>query len=156
MKCGCLSFRQPYAGLVLNGFKTVETRWRPVLAEYSTCTIAVHIAYKDWDDCAWKDILLTKLSMSPAQVDNLLYSGDRFGRGVIAGLIDVGVTWQCPDILSPAESFELECKALLTGLEQKYLTEVFNPRWLIEPLPAKGAKDIWQVNIPDELIPSSF
>ncbi|XP_069468858.1 protein EOLA2 [Ambystoma mexicanum] len=156
MKFGCLSFRQPYAGLILNGVKTLETRWRPILADYSNCTIAIHIAYKDWDDYAWKDILLNMLGMSPSQIQELLQRGETFGRGVVAGLIDVGNTWQCPEMLTPAETSELECKALLTGLEQKYLTEVSNPRWLLEPVPARGAKNIWQMDIPDEFIPSDY
>uniref|UniRef100_A0A3Q3XE27 Uncharacterized protein n=1 Tax=Mola mola TaxID=94237 RepID=A0A3Q3XE27_MOLML len=39
----CLSFRQPYAGLVLDGVKTVESRWSPVLAPLENQTLAVHI-----------------------------------------------------------------------------------------------------------------
>ncbi|PNJ85453.1 LOW QUALITY PROTEIN: CXorf40B isoform 2, partial [Pongo abelii] len=45
MKFGCLSFRQPYAGSVLNGVKTVETRWRPLLSSQRNCTIAIHVAH---------------------------------------------------------------------------------------------------------------
>ncbi|XP_030066200.1 protein CXorf40A [Microcaecilia unicolor] len=153
MRVGCLSFRQPYAGLILNGVKTIETRWRPFLAEYKNCTIAVHIAYKDWEDTAWSDVLLNRLGMTPGQVQELIDKGETFGRGVIAGLVDIGETWQCSEDLSPEELGELESKALLTDLEQKYLTVVSNPRWLLEPLPTRGAKDIWQVTIPNDLIP---
>ena len=85
MKFGCLSFRQPYAGLVLNKVKTVETRWRPLLAEYTNCTIAVHIAVKDWQDETWRAILLDRFGMTPKQVQDLLDNGEKFGRGVIAG-----------------------------------------------------------------------
>ena len=85
MKFGCLSFRQPYAGLVLNKVKTVETRWRPLLAEYKNCTIAVHIAVKDWQDETWRAILLDRFGMTPKQVQDLLDNGEKFGRGVIAG-----------------------------------------------------------------------
>nr|XP_033800391.1 protein CXorf40A-like isoform X2 [Geotrypetes seraphini] len=170
MRIGCLSFRQPYAGLILNGVKTIETRWRPLLADYKNCTLAVHIAYKDWEDEAWRDVLLNRLGMTPGQIEELIDNGETFGRGVIAGvrfqrivhndsqifflntetprwilasgLVDIGETWQCSEDLSPEELGELESKALLTGLEQKYLTVVSNPRWLLEPLPTRGAKDI--------------
>ena len=80
----CLSFRQPYAGLVLNGVKTVETRWRPVLSELESQTLAIHIAQRDWEGDDWATVL-TSLGRSGAQIDALLESGERFGRGVVAG-----------------------------------------------------------------------
>ncbi|KFQ18546.1 Protein CXorf40A, partial [Merops nubicus] len=154
MKFGCLSFRQPYAGLVLNKVKTVETRWRPLLAEYENCTVAVHIAVQDWQDETWRAILLNRFGMTPKQVQDLLDKGEKFGRGVIAGLIDIGETLLYPENLPPEKILELEDKAVLKNLEQKYLTVVSNPRWLLEPIPARGGKGVWQVDIPEELIPS--
>ncbi|NXM81488.1 CX04A protein, partial [Oenanthe oenanthe] len=154
MKFGCLSFRQPYAGLLLNQVKTVETRWRPLLAGYKNRTIAIHIAVKDWEDEAWREILQNRLGMTPKQLQDLLDDGEKFGRGVIAGLIDIGETSLYPGNLPPEEILELENKAVLSNLEQKYLTVVSNPRWLLEPIPARGRKGVWQVDIPEELIPS--
>lgn len=153
MKFACLSFRQPYAGLVLNKVKTLETRWRPLLAEYEGRTLAVHIAFKDWEDKSWKEILVHRLGMTPDRVQELIDEGEKFGRGIIAGLIDVGETSQCSENLPPEDLWELETKAVLSGLEQKYLTVISNPRWLLEPLPARGRKDVWQVDIPEALIP---
>lgn len=85
MKFACLSFRQPYAGLILNQIKTIETRWCPLLAEYKACTLAVHIAFKDWEDDTWKDILVNRLGLTQIQIEELLDRGEKFGRGVIAG-----------------------------------------------------------------------
>ncbi|KAF7244805.1 Protein CXorf40A [Varanus komodoensis] len=154
MKVACLSFRQPYAGFVLNKVKTIETRWQPLLAAYEACTLAVHIAFKDWDDEAWKAILTSRLGMIQSQIEALLDDGEKFGRGVIAGLVDIRETYQCPEHLHPEEALILENKAILSGLQQKYLTVISNPRWLLEPIPMKGRKGVWQVDIPEELIPS--
>ncbi|KAG8525063.1 Protein CXorf40A, partial [Galemys pyrenaicus] len=200
MKFHCLSFRQPYAGFVLNGVKTLETRWRPLLSGHQNRTIAVHIACRDWADATWRPLLLERLGMTPAQVQDLLRAGDQFGRGVIAGnwlrgafaacpllaaglssgsnvaplagglgvlggtntcpvsscagLVDVGETWLCPENVAPAELLELEGQALLSGLGQKYLTALSNPRWLLEPIPRPGGKDVFQVDIPEHLIPA--
>ncbi|NWI29916.1 CX04A protein, partial [Sula dactylatra] len=153
MKFACLSFRQPYAGLVLNSVKTVETRWRPLLARYKNRTVAVHIAVKDWQDETWRAILLDRFGMTPEHVQDLLDKGEKFGRGVIAGLIDIGETSLYPENLPPEKMLELENKAVLSNLEQKYLTVVSNPRWLLEPIPARGRRGVWQVDIPEELIP---
>ncbi|XP_015353503.1 protein EOLA2 isoform X1 [Marmota marmota marmota] len=156
MKFSCLSFRQPYAGFVLNGVKTLETRWHPLLKSHRNCTIAIHIAQRDWEDSCWRELLVERLQMSPGQIQALLWEGEKFGRGVIAGLVDIGETLQYPENLAPDEVVELENQAVLTNLRQKYLTVVSNPRWLLEPVPQKGGKDVFEVDIPEHLIPVAY
>jgi hypothetical protein len=85
MKFGCFSFRQPFAGFILNGVKTLETRWRPLLSSHQNCTIAIHIAHRDWEDESWRKLLVERLGMTPVQIQALLHEGEKFGRGVIAG-----------------------------------------------------------------------
>ena len=48
---------------------------------------------------------------------------------------------------------ELENQALLPNLQQKYLTVLTKPHWLLQPIPGRGGKDIFQVDIPEHLIP---
>ncbi|XP_051238704.1 protein EOLA1 [Dicentrarchus labrax] len=148
----CLSFRQPYAGLVLDGVKTVESRWKPLLAPLENQTLAVHIAQRDWEGQDWRAVLGGPLGMDPAQIRALLESGERFGRGVVAGLVDVGETWQCSTSLQGEELQQLERSAVLIGLQEKHLTHLSNPRWLKEPLSARGGRDLWTVKIPAELL----
>ncbi|XP_050997619.1 protein EOLA2 isoform X2 [Acomys russatus] len=128
MKFPCLSFRQPYAGLILNGVKTLETRWRPLLSSLQKCTIAIHIAQRDWEDDEWQEVLMERLGMSQTEIQTLLQEGEKYGRGVIAGLVDIGETLPCPETLATDEAVELETQAVLTNLQQKYLTPISNPR----------------------------
>ncbi|XP_023283093.1 protein CXorf40A-like [Seriola lalandi dorsalis] len=149
----CLSFRQPYAGLVLDGVKTVESRWRPLLAPLENLTLAVHIAWRDWEGDEWRAVLSDPLGMNPAKIQEVLESGERFGRGVVAGLVDVGRTWLCPASTQGEELQRLERSAIVIGLQEKHLTHLSNPRWLKEPLSARGSRDLWTVEIPAELLP---
>ncbi|CAF93333.1 unnamed protein product, partial [Tetraodon nigroviridis] len=149
----CLSFRQPSAGLLLDGVKTVESRWRPVLAPLENQTLGVHIARRTWEGAEWRAVLSGPLGLDPDQIRALLLSGERLGRGVVAGLVDVGRTWQCPASMQGEELEHLERSAVLTGLEQKHLTQLSNPRWLKAPLPSPGGRDLWTVEIPAELLP---
>ncbi|NWI09890.1 CX04A protein, partial [Crypturellus soui] len=153
MRFACLSFRQPYAGLVLDSVKTLESRWRPLLAAHAGRTLAVHIAQHDWEGEGWRELLLARRGLAPERLRELLEHGERFGRGVVAGLIDIGETSLYPENLPPEKVLELEDKAVLSNLEQKYLTVVSNPRWLLEPIPARGNRGIWYIDIPEELIP---
>ncbi|XP_018607368.2 protein CXorf40A [Scleropages formosus] len=153
LRLHCLSFRQPYAGLVLNGAKRIETRWRPLLAGLNNCTLAVHIARQDWEGHEWRRVLTDALRMSANDVEELLRAGDQFGRGVVAGLVEVGDTWFCSDDVPDEDLRELEKEAVLTGLGRKYLTRLSAPRWLREPLRARGQKGLWTVDVPVRLLP---
>ncbi|KAM6940079.1 LOW QUALITY PROTEIN: protein EOLA1 [Xenentodon cancila] len=150
----CLSFRQPYASLVLDGVKTVESRWRPLLAPLENQTLAVHIALRDWEGEEWKAGPERHLGLDGDQIQVLLDSGERFGRSVVAGVVDVGKTWHCPASLEGEELHTLERSAVLTGLQDKHLTQLSNPRWpegKTAELP--GGRDLWTVEIPAELLP---
>ncbi|XP_022075699.1 protein EOLA1 [Acanthochromis polyacanthus] len=149
----CLSFRQPYAGLILDGVKTVESRWRPVLAPLENQTLAVHVAWRNWDGEEWQAVLGGPLGMNRVQVEALLESGERWGRSVVAGLVDVGRTWLCPASLQGEELSQLERAAVLIGLQEKHLTHLSNPRWLKEPLSVRGGRDLFSVEIPAHLLP---
>ncbi|XP_062941190.1 EOLA-like protein [Cynocephalus volans] len=153
MKICCLSFRQPYSGFVLNGVKTLETHWCPLLGSHQNHTIAIYIANRDWEDDAWWGLLQGWLGMTPAQIQALLQEGEKFGRGVVAGNVDIGESLECPENLASGEVVELEIQIILTILQQKYLTVISKTRWLLEPLCSKGGKYIFQVDIPEHLIP---
>uniref|UniRef100_A0A8C7XVJ5 Endothelium and lymphocyte associated ASCH domain 1 n=1 Tax=Oryzias sinensis TaxID=183150 RepID=A0A8C7XVJ5_9TELE len=141
----CLSFRQPYGGLVLDGVKTVESRWQPLLAPLQNQTVAVHIAHRDWQGEEWRAVLSGQLGMNAVQIGALLDSGERMGRGVVAGLVDVGVTWLCPASLEGEELQDLQRAAILVGLQGKYLTRLSNPQWLREPMSCRGQRHLWTV-----------
>ncbi|KAB0372355.1 hypothetical protein FD755_016147 [Muntiacus reevesi] len=123
MKFSCLTFLQPYTGFILNSRELLEQR----------------------------------LGMSPAQIQALLQGGDKFGHGVIVtSLVEIGDTLLCPENLDPdavEELEELDDQALLPDLLQKYLTVLAKPHRLLQPVPGRGGKDIFQVDIAEHLIP---
>ncbi|KAB0344567.1 hypothetical protein FD754_021493 [Muntiacus muntjak] len=112
MKFGCLSFGQPYVGITLNSVKTLEMWWRPVLCGHWHCTLVVHITQWDWENSAWWEMLEQRLGMISSQIQTLLQDWDKFSSRLIAGLL--------PD------------------LQQKYMTVLTNPRWLLQPIAGAG------------------
>uniref|UniRef100_A0A672TA20 ASCH domain-containing protein n=1 Tax=Sinocyclocheilus grahami TaxID=75366 RepID=A0A672TA20_SINGR len=116
LEVACLSFRQPYATLVLNGVKTIESRWRPLLSERRNCTLAVHIAQKSWEGEDWRLVLTERLGMTSVQTEQLLESGERFGRGVIVCLIGVGAKLCRTELGHPC--FKLNQAFILTGCRE--------------------------------------
>ena len=65
----------------------------------------------------------------------------------------IGGTLLCLENLGPNQVQELENQALLPNLRQKYMTALANSRWLLQPVPGRSRKDIFQVDIAQHLIP---
>ena len=70
-----------------------------------------------------------------------------------AGPVVIGGTLLCLENLGPNHLQELENQALLPNLRPKYMSALANPRCLLQPVPGRGRKDIFQVDIPQHLIP---
>uniref|UniRef100_A0A4W2HUC3 Uncharacterized protein n=1 Tax=Bos indicus x Bos taurus TaxID=30522 RepID=A0A4W2HUC3_BOBOX len=62
----------------------------------------------------------------------------------VPGLLETGDALLCPENLDADEVEELENQALLPDLRQKYLTVLAKPHWLLQPVPGRGGKDIFQ------------
>ena len=73
---------QPFAALLLNGFKTLETRNNELFAPYEGRRVVVRVGMKDWDNASWK-------LWHPAGAADLRPG---FRRGDAAGVVDVGET----------------------------------------------------------------
>ncbi|XP_071807767.1 protein EOLA1-like [Asterias amurensis] len=142
----CISARQPYAGLILNGLKTIETRWTPVFEKLEGRTVAIHVAWKDWDGEEWRTML--QMEHGEGKINQFIKDGEKHGRAVVAGLVDIGETWQCSAVGDEDQITEWEKNSLLRPLHEKYLTRLSNPRWLKRPLQVRGQRGIWEVNIP--------
>ncbi|OWJ99313.1 hypothetical protein Celaphus_00010074, partial [Cervus elaphus hippelaphus] len=119
----------------------------------------VHMAHRDWEEAAWRELLEQRLGMSPTQIQALLQDGVKFSHGVImVPFAEVSPS----EMLSQRTQFtsgslhdtveELENQGLLPYLQQKYMTALANPRWLLQPIDGRGRKDIFQVNILQHLI----
>ena len=67
--------------------------------------------------------------------------------------MEIGDTLLCPANLDPDAVEELEDQALLPDLLQKYLTVLAKPHPLLQPVPGRGGKDSFQVDIAEHLIP---
>ncbi|XP_022088188.1 uncharacterized protein CXorf40 homolog [Acanthaster planci] len=147
----CISARQPYAGFILNGLKTIETRWTPVFQELEGRTVAIHVAWRDWEGGEeWKTILA--IDHTEEDIERIIKDGEKHGRAVVAGLVDVGETWKCDTGVENEQILEWEKSALLRPLNEKFLTRLSNPKWLRRPLEVRGQRGIWKVEIPQECL----
>ncbi|XP_062509960.1 protein EOLA1-like [Corticium candelabrum] len=149
----CVSYRQPYAALVLNGVKTIESRWSPIYSEVCEKTVAVYVTWKEWEGVEWRDVLKER-GMSNEEITEVSALAYGMMRGQVVGVVDVGITWKCSDESAAKQMQQLEHAAVLRPLTDKYLTELSNPRWLTCPLEiARGQKGVFEVQVPLHALP---
>lgn len=151
----CFTMSQPFAALLLNGVKTVESRNNPMFAQVQPGTrLLLHVGRRDWHDLeSYRDILRQD-GMTDQEMDRLGRLPRGFGKGCIAGMVTVGKTWKTTDAERRGRDLQKRVLAPFDGVGQ-YCTEINDAQWLSQPVTARGNPGVYQVDVPTSCLPSS-
>ena len=149
----CFTMSQPFAALLLNGIKTVESRNNPMFTKIKPGTrVLLHCGRRDWHDVeSYRDIL--RQEMSEKEIDQVSRLPRGFGKGEIIGMITVGKTWRSSDAERRGEDLQRRVLAPFEGIGQ-YCTEITNSQWLTQSVKARGNPGVYQVDIPSNCLPT--
>ena len=131
-----LSIRQPWASLIIKGFKDVENRsWRtPIRGE-----IAIHASASktedDWEDAIITASMIQTIAFSEAKKWLIKAIGDfdKLPRGVILGTVEI-----------------IDCKRERTSpwhFDDNWGFYLQNPKEFREPILAKGKLGFWDFDL---------
>ena len=128
---------QPFAALLLNGFKTLETRNNELFAPYEGRRVVVRVGMKDWDNASWK-------LWHPAGAADLRPG---FRRGDAAGVVDVGETRRLA-------SFEDAAPRACACVEDcgAFGTVISNAKWFPKPWRVRGFPGVVDLAVPADLV----
>lgn len=131
-----LTMRRPWAELLLNGKKTLESRLGPVLRRH-TGELAIHVAKRSpgYADAVRDLSVRFKLSAEDFAVP---YPID----GRVVGVCLAGVTRTVNPLYDDLET--LRIRACFEDIDDRYLTVITGARWLDEPSPASGMLSLWE------------
>ena len=147
----CFTMSQPFAALLLNGVKTVESRNSNMFQSLKPGTkLLLHVGKKDWHDTDSFREILGRDGMKVERIDQLSRLPKGFSKGEIAGIITVGKTW---DATGEKSSVDLQRKVLAPpdGIG-RYCTEVRDFRWLKRPFKIRGQPGIYDIDIPSSMV----
>jgi len=153
----CLSLCQPFAALLLNGIKTIETRNQELLKPYAGQDVLIHIGMRRWpDDIGWRT-QLAAAGYSDQEMDKLAALPSSVSKGSIAGVIKLGETMPSASLarISPGGWPTVE-RGVIASKEDmgKYATVVESARWLPKgSIKAKGQPAVFSVQIPLSALP---
>lgn len=148
------SMMQPYAGLLLRGHKTLETRNSPMLAPVNGATVAIHLGKNVWPAekggmDGWRQAATAELAASIG--DSAFAPPPRCGldRGSVVGLVVFGETRPTKEWAAREGWAAVERRALVPrDMLAPYATEVRAATWLRTGVPLKGQPGVWTVDDP--------
>lgn len=150
-----LSFRQPFASLVLYGIKSLEARSKPTLKQMQG-TLALHVSHHEEP---WNSPLLS----AAVSLLRRRYNDDTIvsffqlpqtmaqGHGCIVGIVEVECTWHA-DLFNEVEQHQLTEQAVYP-VQGAWVTQLRNPRWLKYPVQTPGSNRLMQVQLPIDALP---
>ena len=131
-----LSIRQPWASLIIKGFKNVENRsWRTSIRGEIAVHASASKAEDDWEDAIITVAVIRAIALSEAKEWLIKTIGefDKLPRGVILGTVEI-----------------TDCKRERTSpwhLEENWGFYLQNPKEIKKPIPAKGKLGFWDFDL---------
>eukprot|EP00854_Cymbomonas_tetramitiformis_P013326 gene13326-15745_t len=156
----CLSLCQPFATLILNGVKTIETRNNPeLLKPYAGQEVMIRIGMRDWpDDKGWRR-QMEAAGYSKEDMERLSKPPPSVKKGDIAGVVRLGKTMPNSQLarVIPGGWPSVEQGVCASKEDMmKYSTPIETATWLEKPLRAKGNfAGVWFQNIPASSLENS-
>ena len=140
-----VSFWQPWATLIAEGYKTVETRTHPRLRGLRRHRVAIHAA-RVFDRTAWPVIRNTLGARTPHRISELERArSSEFPMCAIVAVAEVlWANWALPDLLDAATHERLALDAMCPVADRFCLRLEFVRR--VDPfIPCRGHQGIWCV-----------
>jgi len=154
----CVSMKNPFAALVANGRKTLETRNGTMLTKYAEGTqVLLHVGRRTYPDSG-KHLGILKAShpeLTDGELRTLTSLPEGFAKGHIVAILELGRTYETT--LDDRSDPKFERRALAHGPDSgRIVTEIRRAAYLKQPVPQTGEPGVFRVRIDPEVIPDGW
>lgn len=152
----CFSMNQPFAALLANGVKTLETRNGTMFSQYSEGTqMLVHVGQRTYPDKGKHVEVFKAAGMSDEDVERGKALPNGFGRGNIIAILELGKTYETT--LSERSDPSFERKVGAYGADSgRIVTEIKRVAYLKKPIQRMGEGGVFNVRIDPAVLPDGF
>jgi len=153
----CFSMNNPFAALLANGYKTLETRNGTMFEVHPPGTIlCLHVGQRIYPDGdKHLDIMKRDESLSDEDIQSLKQMPQGYGKGNIVAIMELGKTYLTTTKERSRPEFERQAAAY--GADSgKYATEIRRVAYLKRPVRQSGQPGIFKVRIPADAIPEGW
>jgi magnesium-dependent phosphatase 1 len=149
----CFSMNQPFAALLSNGYKTLETRNGTMFTQHAEgAQFLLHVGRRTYPDGGKHIEIMEEHGLSQDQIVKLKSLPRGFSRGMIVAILEIGQTYETTADERSVPSFEQ--RAVARGEDSgHFVTEIKRVAYLKQPVKQNGAGGVFQVRVPPEVIP---
>lgn len=144
----------PFASLMLNGIKQIESRNSDVISAAGTDVCLVHIGRKLWPGEDYMEELWRQ-GIPSSDWDRLTCPPRGFARGDIAGVVELSSTRRATEADFCSDEVRRKVLARRENMG-KYLTDIRSAQWLKRPVKASGRPGVWWTHVWLDALPSSL
>jgi len=154
----CFSMNNPFAALLANGYKTLETRNGTMFTEYSEGTqMLLHVGRRTYPDGGKHlDIMKAAQSgISDDEIQKLKTLPKGFSKGNIVAILEIGKTYEAT--MAERSVPEFERNVMAYGSDSgRIVTEIKRVAYLKQPIRQRGESGVFTVKVDPDIIPDGW
>ncbi|VEU40598.1 unnamed protein product [Pseudo-nitzschia multistriata] len=154
----CFSMNNPFAAMLANGYKTLETRNGTMFSEYSEGTqMLLHVGQRTYPDGGKHlDIIrAAQPGISDEEIQTLKRMPKGFSKGNIVAIVEIGKTYEAS--LSERSVPDFERKVVAYGPDSgRIVTEIKRVAYLKRPIRQRGEAGVFNVKIDPKVLPDGW
>ena len=150
------SMNQPFAALLANGHKTLETRNGTMFVPYSEGTkFLLHVGRRTYPDGDRHIDVMKSGGLSDADIEDLKSLPNGFGRGMAVAILEIGKTFDTT--LDERSDPDFQRKVCAFGEDSgRRATEIRRVQYLKRPVKVSGQGGVFKADIPRDAIPDGW
>ena len=150
------SMNLPFAALLANGYKTLETRNGTMFVPYPEGTqMLLHVGHRTYPDGGKHIDLMKSEGLNDDDVQRLRSLPMGYSKGMIVAICEIGETYETSTAERSVRDFER--KVVAYGLESgRMVTEIKRVAYLKRPFQVSGQRGVFQVDIDPCVLPEGW
>jgi magnesium-dependent phosphatase 1 len=150
------SMNLPFAALLANGYKTLETRNGTMFVPYPEGTqMLLHVGQRVYPDSDKHISVMKSGGLSDEEIDKLKSLPKGFGKGMVVAICEIGKTYETSTAERSIPDFERKVAAFGSD-SGRMVTEIKRVAYLKRPLQVSGQGGVFKAQIDPTILPESW
>lgn len=150
------SMNMPFAALLVNGYKTLETRNGTMFVPYPDGTqMLLHVGHRNYPDGNKHIEVMKSGGLNEDQIKQLKMLPNGFGKGMVVAIVELGKTYDTTVEERSHPEFQRHVAAFGSD-SGRMVTEIKRVQYLKRPVVVSGQGGVFKAQIDPEIIPDGW
>ena len=156
VKMHVFSMNMPFAALLANGYKTLETRNGTMFKQYPEGTqMLLHVGRRDYPDGNKHIDVMKSGGLNDDEIQDLKSLPQGFGKGMAVAIVEIGKTYETT--VEERSDPDFQRKVAAFGEDSgRMVTEIKRVDYLKRPVKVSGQGGVFKVDVDREILPDGW